>query len=70
MTDLQSVNSRIKSTEQELMFAERYYHHAVQYGSWQEWQSALSECQRIRAKLIALVKQRDDMIGGDNHESG
>ena len=68
MTDLQFVNSRIKSTERELLLAERYYHHAVQYGSWQEGKSALADCRRLRAKLDVLVKQRNNLTGGEPDE--
>lgn len=68
MTDLQFVNSRIKSSELELLEAENYYHHATLYGSAAERDSALADCQRIRAKLIALVKQRNNLTGGEPDE--
>ena len=70
MTELEWIESRIQNFERLLRKAEERYHITVQHGCLAEMNSALSECQRIRAQLIEAVKQRDDMTGGDNYESG
>lgn len=62
MTELEQLNDCIKSAEQDMLKAERYYHHAVQYDNFMEWNAALAECRDLQANLIALVKQRDDML--------
>ena len=70
MTELEKAQGRVEFIMAKLRTAEAKYHSTVQHGCLAEMNSVLSECQRIRAQLIEAVKQRDDMTGGDNHESG
>ena len=69
MTDLARIGASIKMMEQKLIEAERYYHHALRFGSYSEIMAALDDCRFIRADLIRLVKHRDDMIGGGSDAS-
>lgn len=61
---MELINEKINEAETSLMKAERYYHHAIQFGTYMEWNAALAEYRDLRANLISLIKMRDDMIGG------
>lgn len=58
---MELINEKIKEAETSLLEAERYYHHAIQFGTYMEWNAALAECRGLRANLISLIKMRDDM---------
>lgn len=62
MSDMELINQKIKEAETSLLEAERYYHHAIQFGTYMEWNAALAECRDLRANLIALVKRRDELL--------
>ena len=67
---MELINQKIKEAETSLMKAERYYHHAIQFGTYMEWNAALAECRDLRANLIALVKRRDELLTVERMKGG
>lgn len=64
MTELEKAQGRVEFIMAKLHTAEETYHRTVQNGCLVEMNSALAECQRIRAQLIEAVKHRDDLMTG------
>lgn len=62
MSELDSLNLRISITKVLLVKKSEYYHHITMHGNPERRQKALLDCAVLRAELLDLKKQRNNLL--------
>lgn len=60
MSDLERIGAAIKMMEQKLIEAERYYHHALRFGSYDEqgtWVDVAPKGDYVKAYLYSTIQR-------------